>query len=418
MVFQKSKKYLFVLLVIFSFLVLLYAQIPEKITIIEGNDFHYSMDLFQLPNTVKSTAGSNDIYLSDTGTTVSLGRIDAFGGAAGEYTEQFYLFNSIPIKDVEVKVIPNMKVIPVGKIIGVKLETQGLLIVGMSDVYDENGTAVKPLAEYDIKKGDIIQTVNDKPVSNIDDLKTIVENSNGEDVAMTVKRDDKTFGIRVKPVKNKADGEYRLGIWVRDSTAGIGTMTFYVPETNQFGALGHGITDSDTGQIMEIKNGELTDAEVISIKKGENGTPGELKGMFSSDSNSIGVIDKNSQSGIYGKLENNQRFTGQEIEIAARNEIETGKAKILCNIDGEETKEYDVEVEKISNNPNKSTKCMVIKITDEELLDKTGGIIQGMSGSPIIQNGKLIGAVTHVFINDPTRGYGIFIENMLDNLVE
>jgi len=408
----KPKKYFVVLFVIFSLFALLYAQIPEKITIIEGNDYHYSMDLFQFPGAVKSTAGGNDIYSSDTGATLSLGSLNAFGGETGEYTEQFYLFHSIPIKSVDVKVIPNLKVVPVGRIIGVKLETQGLLIVGMSDVYDENGTAIKPLAEFDVRKGDIIQTVNEKPVSNIDDFKSIVENSDGKEVAITLKRDDKTFGVHVNPVKNKADGKYRLGIWVRDSTAGIGTMTFYQPETKQFGALGHGITDSDTGQIMEIKDGELTGAEVVSIKKGENGTPGELKGMFSSDSSSIGTISSNSQSGIYGKLDS-QDFAGQEMEIAPKNEIKEGKAKILCNIDGGEPKEYDVEVEKVSANPNKSTKCMVIRITDNALLEKTGGIVQGMSGSPIIQNGKLIGAVTHVFINDPTRGYGIFIENML-----
>ena len=218
------------------------------------------------------------------------------------------------------------------------------------------------------------------------------------------------------PVKSSEDGKYHIGLWVRDSTAGIGTLTFYDADTGKFGALGHGITDIDTGTLMSVKSGEKLESDILGVKMSRSGVPGELKGVFS-EGRQLGTIESNTEVGIYGKLEKHamQRMKGKMYPVGVRANIKEGPAVILSNIDGKKTEEYDIVIQKVSRQNLNGSKGMIIKITDERLLSTTGGIVQGMSGSPVIQDGKIVGAVTHVLVNDPTRGYGIFIETMLMN---
>ena len=248
--------------------------------------------------------------------------------------------------------------------------------------------------------GDVIRTVS-------------TEIGEREDAAaLTVKRGSRTIELSAEPEKDE-DGEYRLGAWVRDSMAGIGTMTFFDPQSGTFGALGHGVTDVDTGQLLPLDHGSIMDASVKAVKKGERASPGELKGDFDLTRDS-GTLYANTECGIFGKLsaEDAAKITGAALPIAKKDEIKTGRAAILATVSGNETREYDIEIEKIYS-PSGSTRNLLLRVTDEELLAQTGGVVQGMSGSAILQDGKIIGAVTHVLLDDPSRGYGIFIENML-----
>ena len=296
-------------------------------------------------------------------------------------------------------------VIPLGKAVGVCIRTDGLLITGTSEVTDENGHSVNAAKLADLRKGDRILAVDGNNINTNEKLGEYISNRS-QKIVFSVVRDGKPLNKIASPVKT-ADG-YKIGLWVRDSTAGIGTLTYYNPEDNSFGGLGHGISDIDTGDILTVKKGNILTCQISEPVKGKKGTPGELNGTFTAEK--LGVITKNTASGIYGKITDGC-FEGTAAETASADEVTTGDAYILSDTDGTGTKKYTVNIQKILG--KKGTKNMVISITDKTLVEKTGGIVQGMSGSPIIQNGKLVGAVTHVFVNDPTRGYGIFIENML-----
>ncbi len=317
----------------------------------------------------------------------------------------------IPIKTVRVSTIQKCRVIPGGECIGIKLYTDGLMVVGVSDFASSEGKMVSPARNSGIKTGDIIKRINGQAVDNADSLTNEVCKSDGEDISVDILRGDDKMLVNITPVAD-ADNEYKIGLWVRNSVAGIGTMTFYNPLSNTYGALGHGIADSDTNNIVPIGKGEVIPARINTIKKGERGVPGELRGIFGGD-NSIGKVYSNSKQGIYGPISDVNVYNKESIEVASRDEIVEGKAHILTCIEGNTPEKFEIEILKISAVRKSESKCMVLKITDPVLLEKTGGILQGMSGSPIVQNGKLVGAVTHVFINDPTRGYGIFIENMI-----
>ncbi len=296
--------------------------------------------------------------------------------------------------------------IPIGKTAGIKLLSDGAIVVDISESLPEN-----PAKSAGIKKGDIIKKADNKQILCNYDLKEIITKSNGKEIKIEILRDGKAMTVNAKPVKSK-NGECALGIMIRDSIAGIGTITYYNPENNTYGALGHAISDSDTGLIIPVNFGELMRSGISGVKKGKSGNPGELIGEYDIKTE-IADIKINCESGIFGTMKNADSFKGlKEYPVAKKEEIKRGKASILTNVSGEEVCEYEVEITTIYHDGEK-TKNMVIKVTDPKLLEKTGGIVQGMSGSPIVQNGKLVGAVTHVFVNDPTRGYGIFIENML-----
>lgn len=303
--------------------------------------------------------------------------------------------------------------IPVGKTIGVTVGLEGVYVVNTAEFEDSNGKMCCPASDAGILPGDIILNINGADIKSAQDLEEISNKSADGEMLLTVKRNDKEKQINLTARKSSISGSNKLGLWIKDSSSGIGTLTYYDPETLEFGALGHGICDNDN-KLTLIDSGTILNAEVASIKRGEKGCPGELIGVFTESGQRLGEVTSNSSCGIYGKMYKSEAssFGEKTIHTANRDEIREGEASILSNIEGVSVDEYSVEIVKINKDID-SEKSFVIKITDSRLLEKTGGIVRGMSGSPIIQNGKLVGAVTHVFVNDPTRGYGIFIENML-----
>ncbi len=331
---------------------------------------------------------------------------------SGGYNAQVKLFGVIPIKSVEVDILPCEKIIPGGKTVGIKLFTHGLMCVKTEKITGENGNALDAKKDCDIKNADMIISVNGVALHTVEQFGEIVSSSDGSTLELGVVRNGKTYKKKITPIKTK-DG-YKLGIWVRDSTAGIGTLTFIDKNSNVYGALGHPITDIDTGSLMPVSQGSIAVATITDVKKGKRGEPGELQGIFDQSRADIGVIYTNTERGIFGELDETyiEDITNAPLPVASKSQVRTGKAEILANIDDTKVERFEVEIVKIMKYAQ-NDKNMVINVKDKRLIDKTGGIVQGMSGSPIIQDGKIIGAVTHVFVNDPKRGYGIFIENML-----
>ncbi len=326
-----------------------------------------------------------------------------------EYDAEFLGFK---IKTVEVMAIPKeIQVYPGGNVVGIKLQTNGPLVVGFSEVGNIEQKPYSPSKEGGINLGDVILSVNDIEINSSEFLSETLNSLNEDEFNIKIERDDKILYKVIKPVKT-VDGENRIGLWVRDSTAGIGTVTFVDPETGVFGALGHPITDVDTGDIIKISKGNIVNSSIVNVKRGEKGNPGELKGVFINDDIRMGSVTQNTKYGIFGEYDLENSY-GEKLGIALKDEIEEGPAKMISTIDNGKPKMYDIVIEKLLQQDNPSSKSMIIKVVDEELLNKTGGIVQGMSGSPIIQNDKLVGAVTHVLVNKPDTGYGIYIEWML-----
>ncbi|MFA9397723.1 MAG: SpoIVB peptidase [Clostridiaceae bacterium] len=335
-----------------------------------------------------------------------------------EKTRNVELLGFVPIKTVSTKTIPETYVIPSGEPIGVNIRTKGVLVVGISNLIKDDGEVISPAAVAGIEVGDSILKINNVEITSSELLlKEINRNKSGE-LKLLILRNGKELNKKVIPVKNLKDNKFKIGLWVRDSISGIGTLTFYDEKSNKFAALGHPITDIDTGQILKISSGEILKASIISVDKGTKGNPGELKGIFASEG-ILGNIENNSITGINGEMKSKDyRTINKPVKIALRNEIKVGKAKILTTVEGDKPKLFDIEIEKLLPQDEPGAKSMLIKVTDKKLLNTTGGIVQGMSGSPIIQDGKLVGAVTHVLINKPDTGYGIYIEWMLkDSLI-
>lgn len=354
---------------------------------------------------VSNSFSENDLSIQDKGVLNSL-----------KYSDNKISVNflgMVPVKTIDVKKVEGLEVYPGGTTIGVKLNTKGVLVVGHTEIESSSGEITSPGRDAGIEVGDVIVSVNNEAINTTKELVQKIKASSQDKANLTIMR--KNEEILKEISLGKENNENKLGLWVRDSTSGIGTLTFYDKETKTFGALGHPITDCDTNKSYDIKSGCLLKSSVISVRKGEKGCPGELRGLFVDESNTIGDITKNAESGIYGLTEQqlvNEKYN-KPIKVGFRNEIKEGKAKIITTIDENGPKEYDIEIVKLLPQDDVGSKSMVIKVTDEELLEKTGGIVQGMSGSPIIQNGKLVGAVTHVLINKPDVGYGIYIEWML-----
>jgi len=420
---SKNKRLVLFLAVCFTVMALSYirtiALLPTQITLIEGEEYVYN---FASPFTLGfKTDKKGMLELSNKGgiNLVSFDKQVAMKPSKkGSLSLTLKAFGFLPLKTMKVDIVPNLKISACGNTVGVKLFLKGVMIIGLADVADSTGRNVLPAKDSGIKPGDIIEEVDGKAADGTEWLVNIIERSQGKTLKINLRRGDGTFSTEVTPILSSEDNVYRLGMWVRDSTAGIGTLTFFDKKSGKFGALGHGITDIDTGALMPIQDGEILNCDVVGIKKGKSGTPGELKGLFMEDQTKLGKIIANSEGGIYGTLDNryNDRLTSKDYPIALRAQIKEGPAKILSNIDGKTVKEYDIEIQKVARQNLSGSKGMIIKITDLNLLEQTGGIVQGMSGSPIIQDGKMVGAVTHVLVNDPTRGYGIFIEAMLKSL--
>ncbi|MEH7107220.1 SpoIVB peptidase [Bacillus sp. JJ1764] len=384
-----------------------YVNIPKSVTVFEGDDFS-----FQKAAPVTATLKSNsNITLEQEKNKVS------FKANENGKNEMLLEFAGIPIKKVDVNVLKDFRVIPGGQSIGVKLNTVGVLVVGHHLVNTEDGKK-SPGEIAGIKVGDIITEINGNKIEKMTDVAPYVQTAGqeGKSLDMMISRENGKVRTKLTPLKDKGEDTYKLGLYIRDSAAGIGTMTFIHPDSKKYGALGHVISDMDTKQPIVVEDGQIVRSTVTSIEKGSNGDPGEKLARFSSDREVVGNIKKNSPFGIFGQINKELKngIMDKAIPIALSHQVKEGPAKILTVVNNDKVEEFNVEI--VSTIPQKfpATKGLVIKVTDPKLLEKTGGIVQGMSGSPIIQNGKLIGAVTHVFVNDPTSGYGVHIEWMLN----
>ncbi|SHJ83865.1 stage IV sporulation protein B [Anaerocolumna jejuensis DSM 15929] len=395
------------------------SSVPDSIKIMVGENEKFD---FNLPMEGSVTSGDVDV-LSVNNKTVPKGLIKLNLGepftlkssSTGNYKIHLKLFGFLNFKEVTIGVIDQKELIPCGDPIGIYIETDGIMVLGTGVINGADGLNYEPSLNK-LKTGDYITKINDTVIHNKEELIEEIQHCDGKDIKVTLRRDDKITVYKISPVKT-ADGEYKIGAWIRDNTQGIGTLTF-ITKDGQFGALGHGITDIDTSLLMEIERGYLYNADIMTIIKGKQGVPGELIGLIKqNDDDKIGDIKKNTNQGIFGRVGSGfVRANEQEaIPVGLKQEIKLGPATILTCVENQ-VKEYSINIDKIDLNSQSPNKGMVISITDPALIDKTGGIVQGMSGSPIIQNGKIIGAVTHVFIQDSTKGYGTFIENMLNNL--
>jgi len=391
---------------------------PKELYILQGEERVFD---FKIPFQINAITKENNLIevngLKQDKYQLNLSEpIEVLPKEIGELDLQIKAFGFLPIRSMKVKVLPDVKLYPGGQSIGVKLKTKGVLVVGLSEIIGEDGKSYTPGLDGNVNVGDILYRINGKRVNTAEEVSMIINNITDNTVELELKRKDKWEKVNIKPVKDREDGKYKIGLWVRDNTAGIGTLTFFHEETKKYGALGHGITDVTTGIIMPVNNGEIVSAKVGSVLQGQKGKPGEIRGIFYNEDKIIGNIEKNTSHGLYGKTYQNilNDKTDKTFSIGLQQHIKLGPAKILATVEEDIIEEFDIRIEKIVNQSEKSGKSMVIKVTDPKLLEKTGGIVQGMSGSPIIQDNKIIGAVTHVFINDPTKGYGIFIEWMLE----
>lgn len=417
---RRKKGWLFAVMGISLVLFLLYGyywmkiNVPSEIKLLLGQEEEFDFSI-PMEASITGEEAMGVLYVNQEPLSEDVINIDLLNPFSvssetlGEYEVLLKLFGIIPIKEISLEVIEELEVIPGGEVIGLQIETDGILVLGTGAVTLKDGSNMEP-AKGILKSGDYIVGINGKMGVTREDL---IGSIGVEPINLTVDRNDELISVEIQPVQDYS-GKYKLGVWIRTDAQGIGTIT-YVTSNGKFGALGHGITDVDTGLLMEIETGKLYDAEVLSVVKGKNGTPGELIGIIRQSGISlIGEINENCSKGIYGQMKLGMVDDDKAVPIALKQDIEPGLATILCQVDTE-VKEYEIEIERIELGRTNDNKGLVIRITDEELLKKTGGIVQGMSGSPIMQNGKLIGAVTHVLVNDPTRGYGIFIENMLEN---
>lgn len=384
-----------------------YLNIPKSITVFEGQKYTFQK---AAPVSAAFVSHKTNITLEQKKHSVSLKAVE------NGKNELLLEYAGIPIKMVDVHVLKDFRVIPGGQSIGVKLNTVGVLVVGHHLVNTLTGKK-SPGEMAGIRVGDIITEINGSKIEKMTDVAPYVQEAGqtGQALNMMISRESGKFTTKLTPLKDKGENTYKLGLYIRDSAAGIGTMTFIHPQSKKYGALGHVISDMDTKKPIVVEDGEIVRSTVTSIEKGSNGDPGEKLARFSSDREIVGNIKKNSPFGIFGEI-NKQIKNGildKPIPIALSNQVKEGPAKILTVVNDDRVEEFDIEI--VSTIPQKfpATKGMVIKVTDPKLLEKTGGIVQGMSGSPIIQDGKLVGAVTHVFVNDPTSGYGVHIEWML-----
>lgn len=354
--------------------------------------------------------------IGKTNIPVSLAQKVTFnaGDALQTYQMKLKLFGVIPFKDVDIHVIQDRQVIPVGQPIGIYVKTKGVLVISVGSFEGIDGLQKAP-SQYILQEGDYLLAMDGKEVNQKKDVMEYISNSQGKNVMFTIKRKGDIFDINIKP-EQMANGAYKMGVWLRDSAQGIGTMTF-VDQNHYFGALGHGINDADTSELMELSNGLLYETDIVAIRKGERGKPGELTGYIEyAPEQILGMITTNSGNGIYGMISEKmlEQIKIEPMDIGLKQDVKLGPASIYCTV-GEQPEYFDIEITDIQYDHNNVNRQMSIQVTDSKLLSLTGGIVQGLSGAPIIQDGKLIGAVTHVLVNDPAKGYGIFIESMLEN---
>ncbi len=391
-------------------------QIPEHFSVAEGEETSFSLDL---PLYTTLLSESEEVILKgDSGIPQDEIRIrpdqefSLYARKDGNFRLGLKLFGTIPFKEISVNVEDACYAVPCGMPVGIYLKSRGVMVIGTGKVTDENGSEAEP-AYGILQSGDYIEAINGQPLSDKEALITSLNRMGESEALLRVRRGGRELELSVDTVKT-ADGSRKLGAWVRDDTQGIGTMTYLKPDGG-FGALGHGISDSDTGRVVEIENGALYETEILGIEKGSAGNPGVMAGViYYGPGSRLGSVVQNTDCGIFGTA--GQAFcdaVGQQtMEVGHRQDVKRGKAWIRSCVSGEAC-DYEIEIQRVDYSPAKENKSLVFQVTDERLLRLTGGIVQGMSGSPILQNGKLVGAVTHVFVQDSTRGYGIFVEDML-----
>ena len=393
-----------ILIIIFFVIIYMYvvniSLLPENVIVFEMDDISFKL----LPG-IESQESIKTFSLDKQENVIS--------------TLNIKLFGVIDLKNINVTTLEDVEVVPVGKVVGLKLYTNGVLVVGMSEVENNQNNLVKPYEGSNIKEGDMIFEIDGCAIEDISNLKDVVNKTQGRNVEIKLLRKGKTVVVsNITPVQ-VSENEYKLGLWVKDAATGVGTMTFYDPVTQRFALLGHGITDSDTNSLIYIDSGELVTSKLVSIKKGEDGKPGEIRGTILKQK-TVGEVYKNTDFGVYGKLtdltslniENSKKY-----KVALRDEIKEGKATILCAVNNDnKVQEYDIEIEKVYFENDFNNKSMLLRITDSDLIDKTGGIIRGLSGAPILQNGKFVGAITNVLVSNPKLGYGIFADLMIKEM--
>ena len=384
--------------VIFALIFLGDKTYPDSISLLENQEMNvngiYSLQNSQTESQVRSANSANTVSDGSEG--------------AESYQVNISLLNTIPVKSSTVTVSKRQYVVPSGDIFGVKIFTDGILIVGMDDVPTADGI-LNPAKRAGLKNGDVILAVDGETAQNVSQLSAAVQ-AGAESITLTVRRNEKVWQTELTLAVSSNDGKPKAGLWVRDSTAGVGTLTFYCKENGIFGGLGHAICDIDTGTVMPFGHGEAVKTQISGCYKGSAGITGELCGVFQEET--LGTLYSNGETGVYGVLEAFDK-SAVELPVATKNEVKTGYAQILATVDDAGPQYYDAKIIKVYPNSDENGKNMIVEVTDRTLIEKTGGIVQGMSGSPIIQNGMLVGAVTHVFVNNALQGYGIFAETML-----
>jgi len=380
-----------------------------------------SMALRALPETYRLTVGGD--YRMDTGLAVLSSQDETLAVKKGVLTARetgekqvsIDLFGLLPLRKMRLQVDAGQTLMPGGAAVGVALATKGVLVVGVSDVQGQS-----PAQKAGLRSGDVIQSINGQEITDAAHLMKLVTARGGAELTVSYQRGGKIHAAILTPIRDEAAGTFRIGAWVRDSTAGIGTLSYCNPADGTYGALGHAINDADTGKLLPVRSGTLLQADIVDVRMGRRGEPGELRGTFLNDRRVMGDIEENTPLGIYGVLD--QPFVNplypDGLPMGYQESVTIGPATILSTVDGEGMREYRVEIIQRTRQTSPGQKSMIIRVTDEELLKKTGGIVQGMSGSPILQNGRIIGAVTHVFVDDPTQGYGLYIEWMLQTAEE
>ena len=326
---------------------------------------------------------------------------------------KFKLFGFFTIKEVGVNLSESKEVYVGGIPLGFALDTKGVIVIGDNAVLTEKGDVLTQKSEK-LYAGDILTKINEQSITDVSVIQEELEKSDGKEITLTAMRKDKEINVKLKPALDLESKTYKLGLWVRDDASGIGTLTYVDKQSKSFGALGHPITDYETGTIVPVQDGKIYNCTLVGINKGQKGKPGELRCLFMQGKNSKGSVEKNTNHGVFGKVEDLSGIIDENLsyEIGGRMGVRPGSAKIVSSVSGVR-EEYDIEIIKANHQTKSSDKSLVFSVKDKRLLSLTGGILQGMSGSPIIQNGKLVGAVTHVFLNDPTKGYGIYVDWML-----
>ena len=374
-----------------------------------------------LPDTYRLTVGGD--YRVDTGLAALSSHDETLQVKQGSLTAQtkgdkqvsIDLFGLLPLRTLRVRVDEERTLMPGGTAVGVALATKGVLVVGVSDVQGQS-----PAQKAGLRSGDVIRRINGQEVADAAHLTRLVAEADGAPLTIAYQRDGRERAATLTPIRDGASGAWRIGAWVRDSTAGVGTLSYYDPKDHTYGALGHAINDADTGKLLPVREGTLLQARVVDVRRGRKGDPGELRGTFMTDRQVLGDIEENTALGIYGTLDApyvNPLYP-EGVPVGYQESVTLGPAVILSTVDGGGIREYQVEIIQKTRQLSPAQKSMIIRVTDPDLLEKTGGIVQGMSGSPILQNGRIIGAVTHVFVDDPTQGYGLYIEWMLQTAEE